>query len=170
MLQRQVHPLSNAVPKLVATIDGAIPFKLEEIPTLSAATPNHGSVIVVWLTPIPIGGSFCVGHHSLNPDLICLESPIDQDCGRFIAKTLQLSVRRRLVPGIWLSSHASASKGDAIAVSAPGMGREIDRVIVQTMHPSITTNDGVIVTWPDPVISGRGPMQVQGWDQPPNDS
>ena len=153
--------MSNALPQLVATIDGTIALQLQQIPALSDTTPNRWTVIVMLRPTIPIGYSFCLGHNPLNPDLLRGEPPIAQDCGRFIAKTIQLRRRRRLQPRVRLTSHAGVRKGNTVAVASPGVSGQIDRIIVETIHESVSTNDGVIVTWPDPVISRCGQMQLQ---------
>ena len=90
MLEWLAHPLSNALPQRFATIDGTIALQLQQIPALSDTTPNRWTVIVMLRPTIPIGCSFCLGHNPLNPDLLRGEPPIAQDCGRFIAKTIQL--------------------------------------------------------------------------------
>ena len=58
------------------------------------------------------------------------------------------------------AAHAGAGEGDAVAVSAVGVGRQIDGVGMQPVHPAVAANDRVVMTGPDPVLESGCPVQI----------
>ena len=62
-----------------------------------------------------------MGHHRLDGDVFRLPAPAAGNGCRFRAQSLQLRHRWRLAPGIGLTSHAGAGKGNGIIVAPPCM-------------------------------------------------
>ena len=64
------------------------------------------------------------------------------------------------VQGVRLATHAGTGQGNAVAVAAPGVGRQVCREGMQAMHAAVAADDPVVVTRADPVVAGGGPVQI----------
>ena len=101
-----------------------------------------------------------MGHHRLKADVSVLPAPATGDRGGFRAEAVELRGSGRLGPGVGDATHAGAGEGNAVAVAAISVGRQIHAVGMEPMHPAVAANDRVVVPGPDPVIASGRPVQI----------
>ena len=107
-----------------------------------------------------VGGGLGVGHHRLKADVPFLPAQAVSDHCGFRAEADELSRSGRLGPGVGDAAHAGAGDGHAVALAAVGVGRQIHAVGMQPVHPAVATNNRVVLPWPDPVVAGGRPVQI----------
>ena len=101
-----------------------------------------------------------MGHHTLKRDVRGVPAPAHGNGGCFRAEAVNLLGGWRERPGVMLSAHTGKGEGHAVAVACPGVGRQIHAVGVQPVNGAVSTDDCVVMTWSDPVVSRRCPVQV----------
>ena len=108
-----------------------------------------------------------MGHHPLNRDLLRAPAPAAGNGSGLGAEAVELGLRWGLCPWIGHTAHAGTRQGDAVAIAAVGVSRQIHVVIMQPVHTAITADDRVIVPRADPVLGRCRPVQVERWGHGP---
>ena len=137
-----------------------LPIQLQQIPALTAASPDHRSVVFMPRSPIAVGCCFCVGHHRVDLDVWRAPTPAPSDWSRFCAKAFALLWCWRLRPGTRDTTHARAREGYSIGIALPGVCWQIHAVGVKTVNPTIASNDRVVTTRTNPVVASSSPMHI----------